>query len=280
MISLSHGFMSGLLFAALGSIVACGSSDDDSSGSSGKGGTSTTGGTSGTSSGGTSGTTGGTSGKGGSSSGGSTSTGGSSGTTSGGGKGGSSGSSGSGGSGGSIPVATTCPAFSACGGDVVGTWKASSLCGTLGGDMSMPECADAVKSVSASGDPTYTFKSDKTWTLTGTAMIEEELSVNDACAQANQVPDAQTYCAYLELFGGLAGGSITFDCTYTAPNCNCHVSGAGDVGQSGTYAISGTQIDIVQGDGSGDSNYDYCVSGSTLTLSDPATQQQSAYARQ
>lgn len=101
--ALSRGFVGGLLLAAVGSAVACGSSDDGSKGGSGTGGTSTTGGSSGSD--GTA--TGGTSGKGGSSntSGGTTSSGGSGDATGGSsgssGKGGSSGSSGTGGSSGS-----------------------------------------------------------------------------------------------------------------------------------------------------------------------------------
>jgi hypothetical protein len=172
-----------------------------------------------------------------------------------------------------------CPAFSACGGDVVGTWVATSVCGSVVPDSTAPECTNELTNEKISGSESVTFGSDGTLNESSSITATVDLSINDACAQATSMTDAQTFCSFLALASGSGGSAgsagsgvdVNFDCTYTAPACTCHVLESGDVMETGTYTISGTQITTtVPSTTTGGSptvqTGDFCVQGNTLTL--------------
>jgi hypothetical protein len=278
--------MLGGIFVVLGVAAACGkSSDDDSTpatgGSSGKGGSSATGGAK--ASGGTGGakSTGGTTSTGGSSSelGGATGddTGG---TGAKGGTGGTTSTGGTGGTGDPVTIDSMCDSFKACGGDVVGTWKPNKLCSSssgmdeAGGAAGLPDCAANTAMSMASSDALYTFKSDGTYSVTGSLTLNASFTIDDACAMEQQVPDAAAFCEYAGLFGGAGGFDLT--CKMSGAVCGCAFGTTQDQDSSGTYTLDGDSISIDQTTGSSNlavGANDYCVKGNTLTLSNAAGEQ-------
>ena len=285
--------MAGSIFVVLGVVAACGkSSDDDSTpatgGSSGKGGSSATGGTK--SSGGTGGSTGGTKSTGGSTStGGSSETGGGAGEATGGtggtgaqgGTGGTTSTSGTGGTGDPVAIDSMCASFTACGGDVVGTWKPTKLCsnatdmGGAGGAAGLPECASNTQMNMASSDALYTFKSDGTYSVTGSLTVAVSFTVDDACAMDQGAPDAATFCELASLFGGSASG-LDVTCKMSGGVCGCVFGSTQDQGSTGTYTIDGDSITIEQKTGTtsqAEGTHDFCVKSDSLTLSNTAGEQ-------
>jgi hypothetical protein len=180
---------------------------------------------------------------------------------------------GTGGTAGSPPG--DCPAFTPCGGDVLGAWRIVSICGafTPESNPDVPECAGTAVSESFMGDGVYTFQDDGTATLTGTITVTADEVVTDACSQAQYGFSAALLCAGLnasnDLPQGQAGAdgtggatpAISFMCTVDGTDCACHiVEGPVPVDQSATYSVQGEQITI------GSNTSDYCVDGDTLTI--------------
>ncbi len=286
MMASSFGFRVGWVLAAMGLAVACGgsskSSDDDSGGKGGSGGTSgttTTGGTGNTTSSGGTGAKGGTTSTGGTGAkGGTTSTGGSGGTTS-----------GTSGSGGTTSVAGAtgdpitlmtgnCPALTPCGGDVVGSWKISSICdasggtaGTGGSTTDMPSCATQTVG-EASSDVTFEFKSDGSFTAAGTITITEDETFDDACAMSQFGSDVATTCDLLDSFGAQGDTDYALSCTVANGLCDCHFTVPLTSNEVGTYTVDGDQITVdyteTDSDGTvttGTETDSFCVKGDTMT---------------
>jgi hypothetical protein len=303
MVAPSKAVLGGYALVVLGSALACGgiserTSDDDSSGagsagiraatggtlSSAAGGT--TGGTRSSGSGGTSsGATGGTpsNGSGGTSSGtgakgGSTSTGGTGGSLSGPGSGGGSvgGTAGAAAGAGGITIGGACPAFTPCGGDIVGRWQLRTICGaTTSAGSTVPECSSEIQAQTTSGNTTYDFAADGTVTVSGALELDVALAVTDACSQASIGVDAATYCATVDGTASGSGGSsgmtstgVVTNCTYTAPICHCQLIESVSTNAAGTYTVKGTQITVVTRQAT---TSDYCISGDTLLVSSATT---------
>jgi hypothetical protein len=299
----SRKLMAGGVFVVLGVVAACGKSSDDdagsagkggSSGSSGKGGSGTGGSSGGTkASGGMGGTTGGTGATGGTKSTGGTSsetagaagedTAGSGGTGAG-GTGGTMSTSGSGGTGDPVAIDTMCPAFKACGGDVVGNWRLTTLCGTNGGaagaagagaggapgTAGVPECASKTAMSMGSSDAVYDFKADGTYSIKGSLTLKESFTIDDACAKTFSVPDAATFCGLANSGLGAALG-FDFTCQVSGADCGCAIMSSQAQDETGTYTLDGDQVTIVPKSGSSGidtaGTSDYCVKGqTTITL--------------
>ncbi|HTQ02759.1 MAG TPA: hypothetical protein VMI54_02840 [Polyangiaceae bacterium] len=284
MVASSRVFSVASVLVVLGVAVACGGSsksvgDDDSSGTGGGGGTKASGGTGNATSAGGSGNA--TSAGGSGATGGSTSSGGKGGSATS-GTGGTTSTSGSGGTGGD-PVSVmigNCPDFSPCGGDVVGTWKMSSLCGASdtsnagsGGMAGVPSCATDGTTESANSDVVITFGSDGSYSAKGTITISLDFTFDDTCAMASFGVDAATTCAVLAAAGGSAmtGGSLS--CAPKDADCSCHfTSDPSETDDEGTYTISGDEVTLnyVETDSDGTTTPymetdPYCVDGDTLT---------------
>jgi len=261
------------LGGAIGAIGLFGCSASDSSGKSGSGGAPASGGVTSSggavSSGGTSARSGsgGETGKGGSSSGG----------TNGGG-----GASANGGSTGTSQTvdAGTCPSVAPCGGDLVGTWTVMSSCLDVAGVLDLHSAGAGCPSGPVTGalqvTGTWTANANGTCTDNTVTSGDEKLTLSSSCLVISSTPVKCGGAANL-LASGLGYSSL--DCPSTADGgCDC----AGAVKQSGTmglvstapstdgnYKISGSMVTIT-GD-SGDTQYAYCVSGNTLTLTPQST---------
>jgi hypothetical protein len=267
MMASSFEFRVGCLFAVVGVMVACGGSskssgDDDSSGKGGSGGTSgtkSTGGSSGTD------TTGGT--------GNATSSGGTGAT------GGTTSTSGSGGSGDPVTIVSgTCPAFTACGGDVVGSWELGSICESTGATTvdgapaGLPACATDGAVETASSDVVFEFKADGTFNAAGTTTFAFDLSFDDDCAQSTFMLDPASACTLLMLSGSESATPGDVSCALDGAVCDCHFRATQPTDEVGTYTIDGSQLTVnytqTAADGTATSHTDtnpFCVNGDTFT---------------
>ena len=154
-----------------------------------------------------------------------------------------------------ISVAASCPS-SPCGGAVLGTWDYASLC------IPEAELLDPIKafcptatllSASGTGRGRVTFGAlsvvrDIDWSGTGSLNVPEACSLG-GCANAQ---------AALRMVPSFA----TATCTGTA-DCACTVPLSGSTLGEDAYTQAGSQLKLATGH-----DYDYCVSGSTLTYKD------------
>jgi hypothetical protein len=263
----------------VGGLAGCGSYDDTSNkATGGASGTAPTGGGSGTATGGTGGTaTGGTSG---SATGGAGGSGGSGAPT--GGAAGSAGSGGApqGGSGGQ----PSCDVVAACGGDVVGTWAASSCPITVSGmaDISLAGlgCTMAPVTGSLTVTGTWTAVAGGTYmdATTTTGQVVHELA--PICLE---VSGFTTECdrIVLDSVGLPSPEPPTQQCVVNTATqgctCTTTINQQGGLGlvqigapMSGTYTTADNKV--VATAAGVDTPYSYCVAGSTLTMTlDPAS---------
>jgi non-reducing end alpha-L-arabinofuranosidase len=237
-----------------------------SSSSEGSGGTTGSGGSSGgtTGNGGSSGGTTGTA----QGSGGATGKGGSSGGTT--GKGGSSGGApASGGSGGST-TPTSCPNGTTCGGNLVGTWKVSSSCLTLSGEMDgyllYLGCPKVPVTGSLKVTGTWTANANGTFSDNTTTTGSMTFALSGSCLLVSSTP---VECPKIAGVFTAAGWTSAKCETDGGGQCNCTTTadqkgGLGLVSpyaaETGSYKTSGGNLTIE------DQPYSYCVSGDTLTV--------------
>jgi hypothetical protein len=152
-----------------------------------------------------------------------------------------------------------CTMFSACGGDIVGTWTVTNAC--YGGGVNpfaaqCPSSTDQIAVTSASG--TMTFNADGTYSTTFDVNMTMDFTLPTA-ACLNGATCAQIQASFVQSDGGT--GSTVATCTDAASGgCNCHLTSTSDAPKNGHYAVSGSTIML---DGQAAS---YCVEGSGLLL--------------
>ncbi len=260
--------------------IGCGGSSSSQGGTGGKGGSAGSSGTTG-GSGGTTGGSGGTMGGSGGTTGGSSGTGGKAtgGTSGSGGAGGSGGSSGgaggSGGSGGGVIITDECPDYAPCGGDIVGSWRVTSICGDLAPAEELSPCEGTTPTQTLDINGVYTFNADGTATVEGTAHGTFDIEVSDECAAEGGATTAEQFCVLFELLaaGGLgmdAGGMgealpIEVDCNYADGVCVCHAEQDVVLDETSTYEVSGNEITITDAEGAV-TEADFCIDGDELML--------------
>ncbi|HXU07335.1 MAG TPA: hypothetical protein VN903_40565 [Polyangia bacterium] len=184
---------------------------------------------------------------------------------------------GTGGTGGGA-VTANCGSFTACGGNIVGTWRQVSGCGTI---VSATCPTQTTMTTLASGaTTTYTFSSGGVFTYMSSGNENETVNYALGCLGGLIDAGAPQACADLQnLFrmtiGQDAGASGTqlLSATCSAgqnQTCDCAlVFSTAPTTTQASYTTSGTQVTIIDPDGGApDANppLDYCVSGNTLTL--------------
>jgi hypothetical protein len=184
----------------------------------------------------------------------------------------------------------TCPTFTACGGDLVGTWRLVSEC--LSATTSGP-CATTRTTMDISAyDLRFTFAANGSATVSMSGVIRENFRYSDACLGLVGNPDAgiAANCDYLRTSvtqsfqkQGDAGGPPfeleKFECAVDAPEtCACDTAYRyPNVALTGSYTVEGNQIVTLSldvssqpgapsGGTSSAERLDYCISGNTLTL--------------
>ena len=202
----------------------------------------------------------------------------------GGGSGGAAGSGGGGSGGTNVDAAVgggSC-SFTACGGNLVGTWRFASSCGLLSCSQSqhiMTEQAGNGATYVFGGDGTFSATASGSWSQTfrypaGCIASSSDAGTTEACAALEE----RTRTALQQIDSGVPLGPITFTCVVDGNQvcvCSEMYSFSSPLIQTGTYTTSGNQITVTitgssfdagAGDGVAPAPSEYCVSGNTLTL--------------
>jgi hypothetical protein len=208
---------------------------------------------------------------------------------------------------GSAALGQSCPAFRACGGNLVGAWTLQDLCygkslKQAASDMFGSACADELQSYAVHWSAAFTFNGDGTDSgEVGQISIGESLLVTQACVNAiantlgaDPIPVSQ-FCSNLESNSQRQGGKAS--CHASAGSCACDISIVSSqsvpMHQSGRYSVMGDQLfsDLTMGSGltmgmdlmmmgvggatagasdgsdAGSGGVPFCVRGDTLSLS-------------
>ena len=168
------------------------------------------------------------------------------------------------------PPACTNPG--ACGGNIVGSWSVTNLCGADATGMQtgiLMNCPTSSATGMSGATGTLTFNGDSTYSAVltssggGTDVFPKSCLNGATCAQIQQAimsdPTAQDF------------SSIT--CTDDGTNCNCtFVLTPKMSNEVGTYSISGSTVTTTPTSGGTPGASVYCVNGTELALSpaDPA----------
>jgi len=199
------------------------------------------------------------------------------------GTGGAGGVGGVGGSTGSAGTSGSCT-FTACGGDLVGTWNVESLCSPNPSVTCPPY--DGVTIDRSASVATYTFAANGTFTYAASGTLTETLRYPKDCLSPGADAGVSELCAAFQAAvqssiakadGGSLSGLTSFTCSVENNFCVCvEVFTNLSVNETGTYTTSGNQLTITITGGStadgGFPNSDYCVSGSTLKIRSPSTE--------
>lgn len=177
----------------------------------------------------------------------------------------------------------SCDPFTACGGDIVGTWRVVSSCGSI----SSPACPSSERITAQSSAPqtSYTFAGDGTFSLTASGDLTEALRYPLACLGAITDAGIPQACAdieraFLTAQTGDAGTQtveVTSASCAAAANetcaCTAVIRYGGPQTTPGSYTTSGSQLTLVVSasdggvrDAGADPVGEYCVSGNSLTL--------------
>jgi hypothetical protein len=150
-----------------------------------------------------------------------------------------------------ITISASCPAFTPCGGDVVGTWAAAAGCVDDPLATSKSLCpALVVNSETASVEGAVTFTSDFV-TRGYTVHYAMDVTIPASCLTIATCAQIQTaYQAYLP---------DTSCADAPAGACHCQATFATDAAQASMYSTSDDEVVTTSGD-----RYAYCVSGNTL----------------
>jgi hypothetical protein len=153
----------------------------------------------------------------------------------------------------------SCTAFSACGGNIVGTWHITAFCGP-GTTQTQPVdmCPGGTVTATFTGTGTMVFNADSTYTFASTTMGTGTAVLPNSCLTGTTCAEVQT---------SLVGGQITSaTCTGDNTNCNCKLVIAPQQSMvAGTYTVSGTTVTTTPGDGSAGGSAQYCVNGTQLS---------------
>ena len=166
----------------------------------------------------------------------------------------------------------SCAAFTACGGDVVGSWTFTSICVDGLEDVfkdiaDQPGCGDFFVGARTSANGEFTFDPDGMLTVEASSFtFQLDVKVTPACVKGlggdNATLDSAR-CSMLQdnLMNGDSEAIQAATCSFSGGNCGCKVTSLPmAIAGSGPYEVQGTNL--IQG---GDTN-PYCVEGDRLTI--------------
>ncbi len=174
------------------------------------------------------------------------------------------------------PPEATCENVTPCGGDVVGTWTATSSCFPVTGDLDMTSLGLGCTGAPTSGSMEVT----GTWTLNGDGTIVDETQTLgqqqiDLPAACLDVSGTHTTCDRVGApLSGLGFASATCTDDAATGGCSCpamidQVGGAALVSltplKKANYTVADNVITV--SNGRTETQYAYCVSGASLILS-------------
>jgi hypothetical protein len=156
-----------------------------------------------------------------------------------------------------------------CGGNVVGSWRASSTCAdqaavnmqflaAIAGD-----CPGAtLSSVSYVPTGTLMFGANMSYTAAIAMGVKFNMNLPASCLQGQTCPEVNT--AIQSIVG--TDGITSATCTGSG-SCTCAIAGTLDVENSaGTYATADTTLTLTATSGGNGDSGPYCVKGSSLHL--------------
>jgi hypothetical protein len=180
----------------------------------------------------------------------------------------------------SVGGGTSCTNVTPCGGNVVGTWSATSSCLTVTGQVDLTRmgigCTTATVTGTLHVTGTWTANADGTVSDNTTTTGDENLELPASCLN---VSGTTTTCPKLaRSFSSLGLATATCADAASGGGCSCTAT----VEQSGGIAVVSTDATnsltyttasnvITTSDGLNQTPYSYCVAGSTLTMSPQAT---------
>lgn len=157
----------------------------------------------------------------------------------------------------------SCPSFSACGGDVVGSWDYASGCvdnpfGNI--DQSCPGLAVVDPKGSVAGTITFTAT---TVVRRASGSFDATLAVPASCSEP------AGGCPAIEASLKGAGFATSVCAAASAGGCSCSLTKTIAIDDSDTYTISGNTLTT-----GGGGQYDFCVSGSSLSYREASQQKE------
>lgn len=167
--------------------------------------------------------------------------------------------------------AKACSATTACGGDVVGVWKAASSCVSVSGEINLKpfgSCEHVPTTGTRTVTGTVTVRADGTWSDNTVTSGADTMKLGPECMMVSSTP--VTCDGLAELFK--AYGYATATCTSANGGCDCSttVQQTGSLGlvsgaptKDGNYKTMGGELAIT---GDSDAKYQYCASADSVTL--------------
>lgn len=152
-----------------------------------------------------------------------------------------------------------CRPITACGGSLLGTWRASTSCfaSPASQDSGCSGSTVALNALSVAG--TFTFNADNTTQTDTHITAVEDAFYPIACL-------SQAECTQLEALYAATSEVTHSACTYDAGiGCSCSVAFTQDSVAAGTYQTSGSNVTLVSSSGKPE-NDTFCVSGNMLTI--------------
>lgn len=139
--------------------------------------------------------------------------------------------------------------YTACGGNVVGTWSYSAACATL---QELPElpCEEATFALTLDLSGTITFVDDGTYQVSSTIVTTTNVRIPKSCFPVSDI----------------ACSDIDEDAVEDGDACLLVDASEESESETGTWEAAGTQITFDAGEPDGDGAQDYCVAGDTLTV--------------
>ena len=157
--------------------------------------------------------------------------------------------------------------FTACGGDMTGTWKVKDICIEMGlfdnPFADTPECQDSVYAATFDWDGIWEINSDGTLSVSNFSYTSGvDIVVTSACLDA-YFPGV----APAESCEGIADDELT--CAFADDTCTCETEPETKVmveSVTGTWSVDGTTMtsELDEG-GDGPSSSEYCVDGNIAT---------------
>jgi hypothetical protein len=155
-----------------------------------------------------------------------------------------------------VEIMETCPAFTACGGDLVGTWRYERVCVTTAEVEAQltDTCATAVLN-SGSG------------TVDGTVSFDGTMLVRDVVLSVSVdafVPSSCTFGASCDEVGPLLVSVAMVDaatCTDASGGCNCQITTVETTSDNDPYTVTGNTFENT----TTTRRWDYCVEGTEMT---------------
>ena len=154
-----------------------------------------------------------------------------------------------------------CKPFSACGGDVFGTWTVVSEC--FDAEVEQFGC-QTVDYRSSESTGSYTF-SDEGWAVELASTVRFSLTEPTSCVGPGATCDSIQ--ADIERQFSSSSETGTAACSSQGSDCRCVVVANSTDSGSGTLTTAGNSLTLLLDPQSGTrTTFDYCVEGDTLTL--------------